>query len=260
MKVTTAKTAGFCFGVRRAVETVYEQVANSSEPVYTFGPIIHNEQVVKDLESRGVKVIHSEAELKRIAKGTVVIRSHGVPRSVCQAAQEQGHKVVDATCPFVKKIHRIVEEESRMGHQIIIIGNPSHPEVEGIKGWCHTPATVISTEEEARKFTPNPASTLCIVSQTTFNYNKFQDLVEILAKKRYDKRNVFKYNLQCHPRAAAGSCQTGGAGGCHDCHRRQKTAPTRRNCMKYAKKNVQILTIYRHSLIWKPSLFNLSVM
>ena len=135
MKVTTAKTAGFCFGVRRAVETVYEQVANSSEPVYTFGPIIHNEQVVKDLESRGVKVIHSEAELKRIAKGTVVIRSHGVPRSVCQAAQEQGHKVVDATCPFVKKIHRIVEEESRMGHQIIIIGNPSHPEVEGIKGW-----------------------------------------------------------------------------------------------------------------------------
>ena len=90
MKVTTAKTAGFCFGVRRAVETVYEQVANSSEPVYTFGPIIHNEQVVKDLESRGVKVIHSEAELKRIAKGTVVIRSHGVPRSVCQAAQEQG--------------------------------------------------------------------------------------------------------------------------------------------------------------------------
>ena len=186
MKVTTAKTAGFCFGVRRAVETVYEQVANSSEPVYTFGPIIHNEQVVKDLESRGVKVIHSEAELKRIAKGTVVIRSHGVPRSVCQAAQEQGHKVVDATCPFVKKIHRIVEEESRMGHQIIIIGNPSHPEVEGIKGWCHTPATVISTEEEARKFTPNPASTLCIVSQTTFNYNKFKDLVEIIKKKSYD--------------------------------------------------------------------------
>lgn len=190
MKVTTAKTAGFCFGVRRAVETVYEQVANSSEPVYTFGPIIHNEQVVKDLESRGVKVIHSEAELKRIAKGTVVIRSHGVPRSVCQAAQEQGHKVVDATCPFVKKIHRIVEEESRMGHQIIIIGNPSHPEVEGIKGWCHTPATVISTEEEARKFTPNPASTLCIVSQTTFNYNKFEELVEILLKKRYDSHVI----------------------------------------------------------------------
>ena len=190
MKVTTAKTAGFCFGVRRAVETVYEQVEHSSEPVYTFGPIIHNEQVVQDLESRGVKVIHSEEELRGITQGTVVIRSHGVPRSVCQTAQEQGLKVVDATCPFVKKIHRIVEEESRMGHQIVIIGNPSHPEVEGIKGWCHSPAIVISTEEEARKFTPDPGSTLCIVSQTTFNYNKFQDLVEILAKKRYDKRNV----------------------------------------------------------------------
>ena len=119
---------------------------------------------MKDLESRGVKVIHSEAELKRIAKGTVVIRSHGVPRSVCQAAQEQGHKVVDATCPFVKKIHRIVEEESRMGHQIIIIGNPSHPEVEGIKGWCRGKVIVLEDTEAAVALAPDADEKTCLVS------------------------------------------------------------------------------------------------
>ena len=187
MKVTTAKTAGFCFGVRRAVETVYEQVNMGRQPVYTYGPIIHNEQVVEDLESRGVRVIHSEEELGRLKEGVVVIRSHGVPRSVYQLTKKQGLVLVDATCPFVKKIHKIVDRESRGGKQIVIIGNDSHPEVEGIKGWCASPAAVIGNEQDAENFFVNSQARLCIVSQTTFNYNKFQDLVEILAKKRYDR-------------------------------------------------------------------------
>ncbi|MGI6006904.1 MAG: 4-hydroxy-3-methylbut-2-enyl diphosphate reductase, partial [Ruminococcus sp.] len=187
MKVTVAKTAGFCFGVRRAVETVYEQVNQGSGPVYTYGPIIHNEQVVEDLEFRGVKVIHSEEELKELRNGTVVIRSHGVPRSVYQMIENQGLDLVDATCPFVKKIHKIVDRESQNGKKIIIIGNNNHPEVEGIKGWCAAPAAVIGNEREAEEFSADPQTRLCIVSQTTFNYNKFQDLVEILAKKRYDR-------------------------------------------------------------------------
>ncbi|MGI6011030.1 MAG: 4-hydroxy-3-methylbut-2-enyl diphosphate reductase [Ruminococcus sp.] len=187
MKVTVAKTAGFCFGVKRAVDTVYEQVKLGRGPVYTYGPIIHNEQVVADLESKGVTVIHSEEELKNLREGVVVIRSHGVPRSVYQTAEEQGLTLVDATCPFVKKIHNIVDQESKNGRQIVIIGNSSHPEVEGIKGWCRTPAAVIGNEQEARDFSADSSSRLCIVSQTTFNYNKFQDLVEILAKKRYDR-------------------------------------------------------------------------
>ncbi len=185
--VKVAKTAGFCFGVKRAVEKVYEQVELGRENVYTYGPIIHNEEVVSDLESRGVKVLNSREELETLTGGTVVIRSHGVSREVYDLIQEKGLACVDATCPFVRKIHRIVEKESLDGRRIIIIGNDHHPEVEGIKGWCHGPAVVISTPEQADSLTFEPHTRLCIVSQTTFNYNKFQELVEILDKKRYDR-------------------------------------------------------------------------
>ena len=187
MRVTVAKSAGFCFGVKRAVERVYEQVACSGDNVYTYGPIIHNEQVVADLESRGVRVIETAEELKVLTEGTVVIRSHGVPKEIYRIIEERGLTCVDATCPFVKKIHDIVERESREGKQIVIVGNDLHPEVEGIKGWCETPAIVINTEQEAEKLYVKPDTKLCIVSQTTFNYNKFKDLVEILAKKGYDR-------------------------------------------------------------------------
>ena len=94
---------------------------------------------------------------------------------------------MDVTCPFVLKIHRIVERESKAGRHIVIIGNRTHPEVEGIRGWCEGPSTVIRTKEEAEEFLKNPPEKVCIVSQTTFNYKNFQELVEILAKKRYDR-------------------------------------------------------------------------
>lgn len=185
--IKTAKTAGFCFGVKRAVEKVYEQVELGKKNVYTYGPIIHNEEVVSDLEAKGVSVLENRADLEAIEKGTVVIRSHGVPRDIYQLIEEKGLECVDATCPFVRKIHRIVEKESKNGCHIVIIGNDNHPEVEGIKGWCQGPVTVISTEEEAENLEIFDEKKLCIVSQTTFNYNKFKDLVEILEKKRYDK-------------------------------------------------------------------------
>ncbi|MDD7739796.1 MAG: bifunctional 4-hydroxy-3-methylbut-2-enyl diphosphate reductase/30S ribosomal protein S1 [Lachnospiraceae bacterium] len=186
LEVTVAKSAGFCFGVKRAVDTVYRQVEEGNTPVYTFGPIIHNEQVVKDLEEKGVQVISSEEELDHLLSGTVVIRSHGVPRAVCDKIKEKGLILVDATCPFVKKIHRIVEEESRKGKHIVIIGSEEHPEVQGIKGWAVGPVTVIKTAGEAEEFIPEDGKSVCIVAQTTFNYNKFKDLVEIFSKKSYD--------------------------------------------------------------------------
>ncbi len=185
--IKTAKTAGFCFGVKRAVEKVYEQVELGKKNVYTYGPIIHNEEVVSDLEAKGVSVLENRADLEAIEKGTVVIRSHGVPRDIYQLIEEKGLECVDATCPFVRKIHRIVEKESKNGCHIVIIGNDNHPEVEGIKGWCQGPVTVISTEEEAENLEIFDEKKVCIVSQTTFNYNKFKDLVEIFEKKRYDK-------------------------------------------------------------------------
>lgn len=113
MEVILAKTAGFCFGVKRAVDTAYEQAGK--ENVYTYGPIIHNEEVVKDLESRGINVINDIDELKNTEKGTVVIRSHGVERSIYDIINEKNLELVDATCPFVKKIHNIVDKDSREG-------------------------------------------------------------------------------------------------------------------------------------------------
>ncbi len=180
-----AKSAGFCFGVKRAVERVYEQI-ETGKKIYTYGPIIHNEIVVQDLESKGVSVIETEEELERLTEGTVVIRSHGVPRSIYEKIERQGLECVDATCPFVKRIHNIVARESEAGKRIVIIGNAGHPEVEGIRGWSKTPADVIETEQEALDFAAENDEKLCVVSQTTFNYNKFQELVEIFQKKGYD--------------------------------------------------------------------------
>ena len=187
MQVKVAKSAGFCFGVKRAVDTVYEQVEHGKKPIYTYGPIIHNEVVVQDLETKGVQVIHHKEELSQITEGTVIIRSHGVGKDVYDLIEKQGLICVDATCPFVKKIHRVVEKESRAGKQIVIIGNDQHPEVEGIKGWCRTKAYVVESATQAEKFVPEEPVSLCIVSQTTFNYKKFKDLVEILDKKSYDR-------------------------------------------------------------------------
>ncbi len=185
MEVILAQHAGFCFGVERAVEQVYEQAA-TGKPIYTYGPIIHNEEVVKDLAQKGVRVIESVSELAQIKEGTIVIRSHGVARKVCELIKERGLECVDATCPFVKRIHNIVEKESEAGKRVVIIGNAGHPEVEGIMGWAKTDTTVIGTLEEAQKFIYNLGEELCIVSQTTFNYNKFQDMVEIFREKGYN--------------------------------------------------------------------------
>lgn len=191
--VLIAKHAGFCFGVERAVEQVYEQMkavkkGNARGPIYTYGPIIHNEEVVKDLSENGVQVLDTEEDLGRLPKGegTVIIRSHGVSRHVYDILKERKVEVVDATCPFVKKIHRIVAERSAAGDAVVIIGNPDHPEVEGIKGWGNEDTKVIQNETEAADFHLKPGQKLCIVSQTTFNYNKFKELVEKFLKKGYD--------------------------------------------------------------------------
>ena len=188
MKVILAKSAGFCFGVRRAVDTVYEQVERRNGKIYTFGPIIHNEEVVADLEEKGVCVVETIQELKKCRDGTVIIRSHGVGKSVYELLEAENIPYVDATCPFVQKIHRIVEQYSREGCHVLIIGNENHPEVEGIKGWSANTAetSVISTVEEADEFALETGKKVCIVSQTTFNNKKFQELVEIISKKGYD--------------------------------------------------------------------------
>ena len=184
--VILAKTAGFCFGVRRAVDMAYGLAGKHK--VYTYGPIIHNETVVDDLESKGVRVVHSIDEAAGLRGGTMIIRSHGASKNEINLLKQMGFEIVDATCPFVKKIHRIVEDYSGQGYGIVIIGSATHPEVQAISGWCKEPPVIIESVEEAENFSPDPDKKLCLVSQTTFNYNKFQLLVEIISKKGYDIR------------------------------------------------------------------------
>ena len=186
MEVIVAKTAGFCFGVKRAVEQVYEQIAKAEKPVYTYGPIIHNEFVVKDLEKKGVCVLNTEEELSALTDGIVVIRSHGVGKHIYDLLEVHHITVVDATCPFVKKIHRIVEKQTAEGRRVIIIGSPEHPEVQGIRGWGNDTTLVVEKPEQIDDLLLSKEEKLCIVSQTTFNYKKFQDLVEKFEKKGYD--------------------------------------------------------------------------
>lgn len=193
MEVVLANTAGFCFGVKRAVDTVYQEA--EKDDVYTYGPIIHNEEVVSDLESRGVQIIETLEEIKKLEKGTIVIRSHGVERKIYDTIKEKSLKIVDATCPFVKKIHNIVDKDSVEGNRIIIIGNRNHPEVQGICGWCNTEPIVVENVEEAENLQGLEGQKISLVSQTTFNYKNFNSIVEIFQKKGY---NITVYNTICN--------------------------------------------------------------
>lgn len=183
-KIILAKSAGFCFGVQRAVNTVYELIGE--DKIYTYGPIIHNEEVVSDLEHKGVKVIDDSSQLDVDDRAKVVIRSHGVSKQVYDDIEKKHAHIVDATCPFVLKIHNIVKKQSEAGAQIVIIGNENHPEVQGIMGWCVNTPVVIDTAEKAENLRLDCDKNVCIVSQTTFNYNKFKELVEIIDKKGYN--------------------------------------------------------------------------
>ncbi|WP_026503896.1 4-hydroxy-3-methylbut-2-enyl diphosphate reductase [Butyrivibrio sp. NC3005] len=194
MEIILAEHAGFCFGVKKAVDTVYDQIGKK-ESIYTYGPIIHNEEVVKDLEQKGVHVVNCLEELKDIHEGTMIIRAHGIPRATEEKIQKQGIDCIDATCPFVKRIHRIVDEESAKGRTIVITGNQAHPEVEGIVSWANGPVYVIEKIEDAENFDISRDTPITLVSQTTFNYKKFKETVEIFQNKGY---NINIVNTICN--------------------------------------------------------------
>jgi 4-hydroxy-3-methylbut-2-enyl diphosphate reductase len=146
---------------------------------------------VKDFESKGVTLVKDLDELTHLPKGRIIVRSHGISRAEYEEMEGYGFEVVDATCPFVRKIHRLVDEHSAAGEYVVIIGNPKHPEVCGIRGWVNgEDVSIIESVEEAEAFILPRDKKTCIVSQTTFNYNKFQDLVEIIREKGYDVESI----------------------------------------------------------------------
>ena len=192
-EVEVSEHAGFCFGAGRGVDFL-EKALKEGGNIYTYGPILNNATVVDDFAKRGVRVVSSVEELKNLPKGKVIIRSHGVPKSVYEGILETGHEVVDATCPFVKRIHSIVEERSKAGDKILVIGNPKHPEVEGIVGWSEGETYVAENQEDLEKISFSGDDRITVVSQTTFNRNKFQELVENFEKNSY---NTYVMNTIC---------------------------------------------------------------
>ena len=190
MSVTTAKSAGFCFGVDRAVEMV-ASCAAEGKTVVTLGPIIHNRHVVDKFDAMGVKVINSPEEA--VPGMTVIIRSHGVSKAVCDALEARHVEVIDATCPFVKRIHGIVGKAEEEGRLPVIIGTRSHPEVEGIAGWCHD-CRIFETPEELENWAKNgevsPDLPICMVSQTTSTESLWKKSVQI-AKKEFTNLKIF---------------------------------------------------------------------
>lgn len=191
LKITVAKTAGFCFGVNRAVNMVYELLENGKK-VCTLGPIIHNPQLVEELGEKGTRIVNSPDEVKN--GETLVIRSHGVPESTFKYADSLGVEVVDATCPFVSKIHKIVNEQSKNGDIIFIAGDKNHSEVIGIMGHSSTDTFVFSDEEELEKiYNNNPKikeKSISVVAQTTFNAKKWSKIQKNL-KKLYTNAKIF---------------------------------------------------------------------
>ena len=183
-EIILAKTAGFCFGVTKAVDKVYETAAAVNGQIYTYGPIIHNEEVVKDLENHGVKAVDLEGALSLPKGSTIIIRSHGITLDEENALISSGLNVIDATCPFVKKIHRIVADAASEGQPVIIVGDPEHPEVKGIASRAGENSFIISEISDIEKLPKldNPK----VVSQTTFNYEKFQKIVENIRQNNYN--------------------------------------------------------------------------
>lgn len=182
MEVRIAENAGFCFGVKRAMKMAWDELENKSEnDVYSLGPLIHNKQAVNRYKEKGLMEKDSLEKIPNNSK--LIIRSHGVAENIYTESQSKNMKIVDTTCPFVKKIHDIVKDYYDKGYKIIIVGNATHPEIIGINGWCNNEAYVINCLEEIDNITFNSNNKYCVVSQTTFNLELFDKIVDTLKSK-----------------------------------------------------------------------------
>ncbi len=184
-----AKHAGVCFGVKRAIDLAFTAARNYRNHVYTIGPLIHNPQVVKQLREAGVIV---KEGIEDIAEGTVIFRSHGVPRHLAEKAREKGLQIVDATCPFVKRAHGFARFLSRKGYLVIVVGDQSHPEVKSLKSYVEGEAMVVSSPGELADWAGRRK--VGVVAQTTQSLEKFREIVAICLEKA---REVRVYNTIC---------------------------------------------------------------
>lgn len=195
MEIIIASNAGFCFGVDRAFKLTEKELLNKENSMYSLGPLIHNPQVVEYFENKGLKVINQIEELEEdpLNINKLIIRSHGVSKEVIDKIEDNNLKFTDTTCPYVKSIHNRVEEFKNQGYNIIIVGDPTHPEVIGINGWCDNEAYVVNSVSEA--YSLQNMDRICIVCQTTYKKENFDKLVDIIREK---SNNIKIFNTICN--------------------------------------------------------------
>ncbi len=191
MEIIVATNAGFCFGVNKAMNLIYNLLNKDDKQIYTIGPIIHNKQVVDYLEANGVMVVENLDEVE--SKGNVVIRTHGVTPDVYDKIKEKNLNFTEATCPYVKKIHNLVREKYDEGFQIIIVGDREHPEVKGISGWCNNTAAVVNDAKDVESIEIENKN-VCVVAQTTLMKEKWENINKLLNNKF---ENIIKFDTIC---------------------------------------------------------------
>lgn len=180
-EIILADKAGYCFGVKRAMNMAkYELEKNNNMEIYSLGPLIHNKQAVSKYEDLGLKIVDDISDIKPSENLEVIIRSHGVSKSIYYEARRKNIDIVDTTCPFVKKIHDIVSESEKENKDIIILGDKNHPEIIGINGWCNNSAMIFKSLDEVMEHRFDTTKEYIVVSQTTMNENNFKDIIEYL--------------------------------------------------------------------------------
>ena len=191
MKVKVAKNAGFCMGVRRALDQVLNAARDlqPDEIIHTYGPLIHNNQVLEILEKRGIRCLQ---DMEEVEEGRIAIRAHGIPPEELKAMREKGFKVINATCPRVAKVQGIIKKHALRGYGIVIVGDDNHAEVIGLKGFANGRAHVLSTAEGVEQL---PAmDRVLVVAQTTQDERAFKE-ISTLIEKRYPETEI--YNTIC---------------------------------------------------------------
>lgn len=189
-EVILAENAGFCFGVKRAVDTSIEAKQSSKEKIYTFGPLVHNKNVINRLSEEGIFEVNDQGLQQVGNEDTIVIRSHGVAPQLMERIQGTGAQVIDATCPFVTAIHKNVKKYYDLGYQIVIVGDEKHPEVIGSNGWCENTAIITRDGSDIEI----SADKVCIVAQTTEKISNLEKVKEALSKQC---KEVVTFNTIC---------------------------------------------------------------
>jgi len=193
MKILVVKNAGFCFGVKRAINLAFEAAKKSGKKVYTLGPLIHNPQVVEELKREGVQPIQN---IKKIKSGTLIIRSHGAHPRIIQQAKKKGLKIIDATCPFVRRAQENARALHKEGYRVVVVGEAHHPEVQGIIGYAENVAIVVN--QDTKNLSLLKDKRIGVIAQTTLNLDTFKQIVGLLLEKA---REIKIFNTICNATA-----------------------------------------------------------